>query len=380
MKDVCELINGRAYSKNELLESGKYRVLRVGNFFTNNHWYWSDLELEPSKYCENGDLLYAWSASFGPRIWRDERCIYHYHIWKVRPFEEIVTRDFLFYFFEWDKERIRAEQGAGATMVHVSKQSMEARNIPVPPLDEQKRIVAALDQAFAALDRARANDEANLADAEALFDAWLTQLFRERPPTWRTERLHALCDQITVGHVGPMADRYSARGIPFLRSQNIRPFEISMIDVKSIDEQFHGELAKSALRPGDVAIVRTGYPGTAAVIPSSLPVSNCADLVIARPGELISPDFLVMFLNSSFGKTLVAEKSVGAAQKHFNVGAAREAELPFPDRAEQDRLVQLAAERRDVARGLSEAYRVKHSDIAELRQSLLQAAFSGQLS
>jgi len=80
MKDVCELINGRAYNKSELLEFGRYRVLRVGNFFTNNHWYWSDLELEPSKYCENGDLLYAWSASFGPQIWRVVRCIYHYHI------------------------------------------------------------------------------------------------------------------------------------------------------------------------------------------------------------------------------------------------------------------------------------------------------------
>ena len=66
---MCEFVNGRAYSKHELLEKGKYAVLRVGNFFTNNHWYYSDLELESNKYCDYGDLLYAWSASFGPRIW-----------------------------------------------------------------------------------------------------------------------------------------------------------------------------------------------------------------------------------------------------------------------------------------------------------------------
>jgi type I restriction enzyme S subunit len=268
----------------------------------------------------------------------------------------------------------------GDTYQTIYYPELKALHVCIPSIDEQKRIVAALDQAFAALDRARANAEANLADAETVFDAWLTELFRERPSTWKTEKLNLLCDQITVGHVGPMADRYTTSGVPFLRSQNIRPFELSLVDVKSIDAQFHGELAKSALRPGDVAIVRTGYPGTAAAIPSSLPVSNCADLVIARPGERISPDFLVMFLNSSFGKTLVAEKSVGAAQKHFNVGAAKEAELPFPDRAEQTRLVLLAFERRDVTRALAEAYRTKLSDIAELRQSLLQAAFSGQLS
>ena len=77
--DVCRLINGRAYSKPELLSDGKYRLLRVGNFFTNNHWYYSDMELEEDKYCDTGDLLYAWSASFGPRIWTGGKVIYHYH-------------------------------------------------------------------------------------------------------------------------------------------------------------------------------------------------------------------------------------------------------------------------------------------------------------
>src|SRR4029079_18777461 len=83
LSEVCELVNGRAYSKPELQAAGKYRVLRVGNFFTNDHWYHSDLELEDNKYCDTGDLLYAWSASFGPRIWSGGKVIYHYHIWKV---------------------------------------------------------------------------------------------------------------------------------------------------------------------------------------------------------------------------------------------------------------------------------------------------------
>ena len=81
LKEVCEVINGRAYSQPELLSDGKYRVLRVGNFFSNDSWYYSDLELENKYYCEKGDLLYAWSASFGPHIWEEEKVIYHYHIW-----------------------------------------------------------------------------------------------------------------------------------------------------------------------------------------------------------------------------------------------------------------------------------------------------------
>ena len=77
------LLNGRAYKQEELLDKGKYPVLRVGNFFSNRGWYYSNLELEEDKYCDNGDLLYAWSASFGPQIWAGGKVIYHYHIWKV---------------------------------------------------------------------------------------------------------------------------------------------------------------------------------------------------------------------------------------------------------------------------------------------------------
>lgn len=141
IKEVCTLINGRAYNKSELLAEGKYRVLRVGNFFTNTHWYYSNLELTEDKYCDKGDLLYAWSASFGPRIWHEEKVIYHYHIWKVIPNELFILKDYLHLIFEWDKEKIKSSQGTGTTMIHVSKGAMEERLIPVPPLSEQEKIV-----------------------------------------------------------------------------------------------------------------------------------------------------------------------------------------------------------------------------------------------
>lgn len=133
LDQVCTLINGRAYKKNELLLDGKYPVLRVGNFFTNNNWYYSDLELPEDKYCEEGDLLYAWSASFGPKIWRGEKVIYHYHIWKVIPNYELISKQFLYQFLNYDIDKIKEDQGTGATMMHVGKGSMDARIIPLPP-------------------------------------------------------------------------------------------------------------------------------------------------------------------------------------------------------------------------------------------------------
>ena len=144
LEEVCQFINGKAYKKIELLSEGKYPVLRVGNFFTNNNWYYSDLELPENKYCDYGDLLYAWSASFGPRIWEGEKSIYHYHIWKTIPDNKLITKEFLYQLLDWDVEKIKSDQGTGATMMHVTKGSMEARIIPLPSLQEQKRIVAKL--------------------------------------------------------------------------------------------------------------------------------------------------------------------------------------------------------------------------------------------
>ena len=144
LPELCTLFNGRAYKKEELLDIGKYTVLRVGNFFTNEHWYYSDLELEENKYCDNGDLLYAWSASFGPRIWDGDKVIYHYHIWKVKPNLEVIDKNFLYFLLEWDVDKIKKDHGTGTTMIHVSKTNMETRILPYIKLERQKVIVKRL--------------------------------------------------------------------------------------------------------------------------------------------------------------------------------------------------------------------------------------------
>ncbi len=145
INEVCQVVNGRAYKQDEMLATGKYRLLRVGNFFTNDNWYYSDLELDENKYCDNGDLLYAWSASFGPRIWHGEKVIYHYHIWKLICSNHI-DKYYLFYWLDSDvfKKQVMKDLH-GATMNHITKTIMEATIIKYPSIKEQQAIADNLD-------------------------------------------------------------------------------------------------------------------------------------------------------------------------------------------------------------------------------------------
>jgi type I restriction enzyme, S subunit len=160
----------------------------------------------------------------------------------------------------------------------------------------------------------------------------------ERQVQIRKVKLKDVCTRITVGHVGPMVSKYSLAGVPFLRSQNITPFRLNLADIKYIPQEFHVELKKSALYPGDVAIVRTGYPGTACVIPNSFNDLNCSDLVIITPSEELNPHYLAAIFNSAWGIASVAGSLVGVAQQHFNIGAAKELIISLPSRTVQDRI------------------------------------------
>ena len=148
MGEVATFINGRAYSQDELQNSGKYKVLRVGNFYTNDSWYFSDMELDEKYYAKDGDLLYTWSATFGPHIWHGDKVIYHYHIWKVE-LSNILEKRFAVQLLEQDKDKILSDKN-GSTMVHITKSGMEQKKALLPPnIKEQANI----GEYFSSIDR-----------------------------------------------------------------------------------------------------------------------------------------------------------------------------------------------------------------------------------
>ena len=170
--DECRVINGRAYKAEELLDEGKYRVLRVGNFFTNDSWYYSDLELDEDKYCEDGDLLFAWSASFGPRIWRGEKVIYHYHIWKLIGYESCFNKDFLVELLNYNCD-VMKRGTHGSTMLHFTKSQMEEQKLILPPMELQNQFTDFVHQ----VNKSKVVVQKALDEAHLLFDSLMQEYF-----------------------------------------------------------------------------------------------------------------------------------------------------------------------------------------------------------
>ena len=172
LKDVSTLINGRAYKQNELLNEGKYKILRVGNFFTNSNYYYSDLELEDNKYCDYGDLLFAWSASFGAFIWDGDKVIYHYHIWKVLYDEEQLNKMFYCYLLNTMTNAFMNDVH-GIGMVHLTKQGMEEYILPIPPLSLQQKFAEKVE----AIEHQKALIQQSIAETQTLFDYTMDKYF-----------------------------------------------------------------------------------------------------------------------------------------------------------------------------------------------------------
>lgn len=149
-KYEIQLINGRAYSDSEFEEDGKYRILRVGNLFSNPTWYTSSLELPPDKYCENGDLLYSWSMSYAPVIWTGEKVIYHYHIWKTK-LSSNLNKKFAYYYLSALTDALKAKIHE-TTMGFITMGVMNNSYIAFPCLKEQEIIVSFLDSKCSEID------------------------------------------------------------------------------------------------------------------------------------------------------------------------------------------------------------------------------------
>jgi type I restriction enzyme, S subunit len=253
---------------------------------------------------------------------------------------------------------------------------LKRTKIPLPPIAEQKRIAAILDKA----EEIRSQRRQALEQLDVIAQSIFLEMFGDpvtNPKVWQTKRCKNICHRITVGIVVQPASYYQDKGVPALRSLNIKEDSISLDNLVFFSQNDNEtKLSKTRLKASDVVLVRTGQPGTAAVVPDNLDGVNAIDLLITTPrNDVVDSKYLCHFFNSLGGKKLVLSSQVGQIQKHLNVGILNEALIPLPPIA----LQQEFARRVETIAQLKATHRESLAQLDALFASLQHRAFRGEL-
>lgn len=293
---------------------------------------------------------------------------------------DCIAPRFLAYFLQAVEPVLLRSVTKGATVHRLSSDTLKTLPIPLPPLEEQKRIVAVLDQAFAALDRARANAEANLADAEELFARVTGDFFGAG--AGRVERtLGEVCD-IQSGVGFPKKEQGKTEGEhPFYKvsDMNLEGNEWSLIRANHyIDEAARKRLRASVFPSGSIVFPKVG----GAISTNKKRVVGAAGCVDNNVMGLIPildkilPEFLHEWLHAFD----IYEFSNKAALPSITQKTVANWPLMLPSREDQSEIVKKVRDLRAATSQLIEASETEIDDLEDLRQSILQKAFAGELT
>jgi type I restriction enzyme, S subunit len=151
------------------------------------------------------------------------------------------------------------------------------------------------------------------------------------PSTWIWASLSELSERVSVGHVGPTTPFFTGPegGVPFIRSQDVRPGRLVTQGIAHIKKDFHQKLKKSQLKAGDVLVVRVGANrGDVCIVPDGLGELNCANIVFARP--MFPNKYIGYYLQSPFGQDILLSMTTGAAQGVINTQSIAAMPVPVP--------------------------------------------------
>ena len=265
----------------------------------------------------------------------------------------------------------------GATTPHLYQRDITEFPVVLPPLPEQHRIVAILDEAFDGIAPAKANAEKNLQNARALFESHLQSVLRNKKWKWKT--LGELCDDVEYGS---SAKSKAEGGVPVLRMGNIQNGKLDWENLVYTDDK--AEIQKYLLKHNDVLFNRTNSPelvGKTAIYKGEMPAIFAGYLIrIHRKEDLLDADYLTYFMNSpiafDYGKTVVISS---VNQANINGTKLKSYPIPAPSLSDQKVIVAKLNDLSEETQRLQSIYQQKLTAFDDLKKSLLHQAFSGQL-
>lgn len=390
--EICELItDGSHYSPATIDKGYPYVTVRdvswSGQIDLLNSAKISEQEFKKLKAgnCspKQGDILYSKDGTVGKLaiVNQDEEFVVLSSLAILRP-SSVLYSEFLFYsMMSPEFQEFALSRKTGAAIKRVVLRTIKEFQIPVPPLEEQKRIVAKIDTLFSKIDKAISLTDESLKQAKNLLPSVLNEVFEKgKADGWEEKKLEEVCEKITDGSHNPPKSCEGSE-LMMLSGRNVRDNKLDFEKVRFVSEKdFINEDKRTNIQAGDVLLTIVGSIGRSFVFPKGSPkVIFQRSVAVIKPNSILNPYFLSYFFKSPESQEKLNTQARGAAQKGVYLKDIRKLQLLLPNIETQNEkvlfldIIDLKTKQTQSKLEEQLAY------LKQLKSSILSKAFKGEL-
>ncbi len=394
--EVCEYQRGLTYAKSDEVDFSKNVVLRATNIdLASNHLIFDELKyindnivIPDTKRVKKSSLLICTASGskshLGKVAFIDDDYGYAYggFMGMLTPCDRILPRYLFHLMTSEDYKNFIGALSDGTNINNLTFDNLKRFPTPIPPLDEQQRIVRLLDEAFEGIAIAKANTEKNVQNARAIFESHLQAVFTHRGEGWVEKKLCDVCSLITDGKHGDCRNEADS-GYYFLSAKDVQQDTLIFENARQIKKQdFEETHRRTNLMPNDICMVNTGATiGKLALAPGdprTYKTTFQKSVAVIKPiSSIINYTFCYYHLKADLSKLLGA--SSGSAQKNLLLGDLRIHPIVVPSMREQSSIATMFDALSEETQRLTRIYEQKLAALEALKKSLLHQAFSGAL-
>lgn len=395
--EVCDFSRGLTYKKSDEVGLSDNAVLRANNITLDTGKinlddikYISDgIEIPDSKKVKKGSLLICTASGSKKHLGKvglinqDMDFAFGGFMGMLTPKENIDSK--YLYWLTQSKQYSEFILGLtdGANINNLKFSQLAEFSVPLVPIPEQKRIVTILDQAFADIEQARAKTEQNLKNARELFESYLQQVFSQGGEGWEKITLGQATGGVYTGPFGSLLHKsdYIENGIPLVNPAHITPTGIETDSRKTISQETAQRLSAYIMRQGDIVIGRRGEMGRCAIVSGNEDGFLCGTgSFYIKSSDRCCGGYLVRYLRSAICKARLERIAGGAVMPNLSNTDLSNLNIDLPPLSEQKEITELIDELSRQTEKVVSVYLEKLDVLDELKKSILQKAFTGELT
>lgn len=381
--DICDFQGGSQPPKSVFIQEekdGYIRLLQIRDFKSDDKAIYIP-EAKKNRICKNDDVMLArYGASVG-QVHRGKSGAYNVALIKTIPNTDIIDKDFLYLYLHSESFQKRlvsvAERSAQAGF---SKADISPFEVSVPSIPEQKRIVAILDEAFAEIEKARAKTEQNLKNARELFESYLQQVFSQRGEGWVGTELF---DHVNFIDYRGKTPKKTEHGLRLITAKNVRMGYLKTEPQEFVaPESYDDWMTRGIPKKGDVLFTTEAPLANVAQLDTDDKTVFAQRIITMQPDpNVINSTFLKYMLMSQPIQQLIHDKGTGATCTGIKASLLKKIPITYPSTiSEQVKYVDVLDSLIESTKVLENIYFKKLSALDELKKSILQKAFSGELT